>query len=625
MTLLAALLLAALAGAEPDAVILEDTETFRMNSPTSGEFTVSQTFRVNNEEGLDAASLVLFTDSFRELKSFKGEITPSSGKPLKIKQGDIVFLSLNESLADDARVYTYRPSVKQFPMVVHYEYKVNYRKGIASFPTFAPVSGENTAVEKAVFTLDVPVGTPVKYSAGKVEYSVENRDGRSLHRWQVHHLPAIRLESMMPPLRELIPLVYSSPVNIDYGGYKGTQADWTSLGRWLWTLQEGTRELPAPLVEEVQAMTAPCSTRLEKLQVLYRYFRDKTRYVSIQLGIGGLKPMAASEVAKLGFGDCKGLSNYLKALLAAAGVESDCYIISTDRKDLLPGYASVGQMNHMMLAVPLPELKDTAWVECTNPVYPLGYRHRGAAGHEVVLIKPEGGEKIRIPAYADTLSRAIQRTEVFLKEDGSATLDLQKELWLDELEPYLEFGSLPKDKQVEQLTQALKLQGDQLVVNGFRNNFDSYASEGAAFRPCITVDYSMKTRIYANGSNLQGEADRLFVPLNPIAQAVDYQRAERENDIYVNGFLDNEDIIVLHIPEGFEVEALPDDVAIDDAWGVFSSSARLEGDTIRIRQHIRLRSCREPAQRYADFRRFARAVNKAYSATLVLRKKQAAA
>ena len=156
------------------------------------------------------------------------------------------------------------------------------------------------------------------------------------------------------------------------------------------------------------------------------------------------------------------------------------------------------------------------------------------------------------------------------------------------MEPYLEFGSLPKDKQVEQLTQALKLQGDQLVVNGFRNNFDSYASEGAAFRPCITVDYSMKTRIYANGSNLQGEADRLFVPLNPIAQAVDYQRAERENDIYVNGFLDNEDIIVLHIPEGFEVEALPDDVAIDDAWGVFSSSARLEGDTIRIRQHIRL-------------------------------------
>ncbi len=50
--------------------------------------------------------------------------------------------------------------------------------------------------------------------------------------------------------------------------------------------------------------------------------QDKTRYISVQIGIGGWKPMLADDVNKLGYGDCKGLTNYTKALLEAVDVPS---------------------------------------------------------------------------------------------------------------------------------------------------------------------------------------------------------------------------------------------------------------------------------------------------------------
>ena len=42
--------------------------------------------------------------------------------------------------------------------------------------------------------------------------------------------------------------------------------------------------------------------------------QNKTRYISVQVGIGGWEPIAAKQVDKVGYGDCKGLTNYTKAL-----------------------------------------------------------------------------------------------------------------------------------------------------------------------------------------------------------------------------------------------------------------------------------------------------------------------
>jgi hypothetical protein len=71
-----------------------------------------------------------------------------------------------------------------------------------------------------------------------------------------------------------------------------------------------------------------------KAKLIYDYVQQKSRYVSIQVGIGGWKPMDASDVDRLGYGDCKGLTNYTKAFEAVCLPTTQFYMGIATRKIL---------------------------------------------------------------------------------------------------------------------------------------------------------------------------------------------------------------------------------------------------------------------------------------------------
>ena len=607
------LLLAALAALTASAVIEEHTARFTLNSESSGEWSVSTTVVVNEEKGMEAAEFYLYCDSFRTLKSFSGLVTPSSGKAVKLRMSDLERDSYSQGLVDDGVRYGYSPS-GHFPLTVHYEYKVAYRGGISSFPAFFPVETADVSVGSATYVLDVPAGYAVKYASARMDFDRSTAKGRDVYRWTVRDFAPLLRESMMPPAEELLPYVYSSPEQINLGGFPGMQRDWNQLGSWLYSLQAHSLELSPEEVNAVRDLTASCRTTLEKLSRLYAYFRERTRYVSIQLGIGGLKPIPARDVSRTGYGDCKGLSNYLRALLAAVDVPSDYFIINTHQANLQDGYASVGQMNHAMLAVPVPELSDTVWVECTNPAVPLGYRHEDAAGHQVVLVKESGGELIRIPAYPDTLSLIRQVFEVNLSSTGAAQVSARRELFLDRVENYFTFRDLRPQQQISRLTRNLKIQTEDVKVGTVEDNFADYPTLGKAFVPEMTIPYSFSTGSYATVSG-----DRLFVPVNPYAQAISIQKSARVNELYQQRVSRWEECVKVRIPLGYRAESLPAPVVLDTEWGRMESQVTLSpgGTEMELRQSFTLKAFRAPASAYASFRDFARAVNRTYAATVV--------
>jgi hypothetical protein len=612
LTVIALLLGAGVLSAQEkyNAIVLEDVETFTMSSPTSANLEVRRSVRVFNDAGLEDAVFQEYTDQFRSISSFKGSVEKEGGKPLKLKKEDLVQVSLASGLAEDGFINGYQPSAS-YPFTVTYEYTLSYRKGVAFFPAFFPVSGEKVKVEKASYTIQVPSGTKINAISEKAGEVRKETGKNDTYRWDLPVFEGYADEAMMPSWREIVPFVMACPVDFIYAGVPGSQGTWKDVGAWCYGLKEGTEDLPEDFVARLKEMTASAGSDLEKVRILYDYLREQTRYVSIQLGIGGYKPYPASQVQKSGFGDCKSLTNYMQAMLRAVGISSDYTLVNTDRERFLPDYAGFGQMNHVMLCVPLPEKKDTLWLECTNPAVPLGYRHEDVAGHDVVLVTAEGGIPVRVPAYADSLSRDDYDIDIDLLADGSATATVRRSLWLDETEAWIRIRDWKPETQRSQLTSGLAVQPQSFTLTGVRDNFRDY--DGPDYCPWMQIDYTFDTRQYATTGN-----SRLFVPANPYPMGGTLQRGKRQNDLVLRRGSVSRNRIRLRIPEGYAVESLPAPVSLDTEWGTFTATAEQADGVVTILHEFRSKPFRESPDRYDDFRTFVRALNKAYGGRIVL-------
>ena len=593
-----------------NAIVLEDVETFTMSSATSGNLDVRRSVRVFNDAGLEDAVFQEYTDQFHAITSFKGTVEKEGGKPVKIKKEDLVMVSIASGLAEDGFVNGYQPTAS-YPFTVTYEYTMSYRKGFASFPVFFPVSGEKVKVEKGSYTLQVPSGTKINAISAKAGDMRKETGKADVYRWDIPVFEGYADESLMPSWREIVPFVMACPVDFTFAGVPGSQGTWEDVGAFCYGLKEGTEDLPEEVVARLKEMTASAKTDLEKVRVLYDYLRERTRYVSIQLGIGGYKPFPAAQVHQSGFGDCKGLSNYMQAMLRAVGIPSCYTIVNTDRDRFLPGYAGIGQMNHAMLCVPLPEKKDTLWLECTNPSVPLGYRHEDVAGHDVVLVTDKGGVPVRVRPYADSLSRDYSDIDISLSADGSAKASVRRSLYLDETESWYRIREWKPETQHSRLTSGLAVQPQSVTLTGVQDNFRNY--DGPDYCPWMQVDFTFETRQYATSGK-----DRLFVPANPYPMNATLQRTKRQNDLVCKRGSVSRDLIRIHIPAGYKVESLPAPVSQDTEWGTFTASAKEEDGAVTVLHEFRAKPFRESPDSYDRFRTFVRAVNKAYSANVVL-------
>ena len=597
------------------ATIREDIQSFTMQSLTDGTLTVRRTVEVHSKQGDEAAIFLVYTQQNETLASFSGEKTMPNGKKESIRKKDLTTTSIASGIAEDGFATYYQPSSVSYPYTVTYNYSVQYKKGFAVFPEFEPVTTEKTALKNGSYTLIVPPGTVIRSfaspAAGTCAFSKGDKDDR--YEWKIRDYQGYVAEMNMPSWTELVPVVLASPDAFIFDGVAGRQDSWKDVGAWQYQLLDKDEALPAETVDKIRDLTANAASDLEKVRILYRYLKDKTRYVSIQFGIGGFKPFPAATVDKTGFGDCKALSNYMLRLLEACGIKAEYTILNTNRRDFRPDYPSFGQSNHVILTVPLKEYADTLFLECTNPTYPIGYRHEDMAGHEMILIGEDGGRLVRARAYPDSLRKQEIQSHIQLDADGSARVNVVRNLWTDWIEDWIGFDEMEKEEQRALMTWAMDVQPQNLTPLAFKDNFDSY--DGPGWYPRCSLEYSFDVRTYGQPSDT-----RMRVAVNPFSKRMTAQRAKRVNPMVFREGAVFVDEITIDLPEGYRIESIPPDMDLDEVWASFKSTASAEGNQVRISQCLRLKPCRLEPEAYNGFRDFTRSMNRAYGAALILKK-----
>ncbi len=595
------------------AVLLANDAVFDYKGPTQATYSRTFTIMIPDKSAEKYSVFSCDVNNGRtKLKSFSGEIEDATGKKKKLKKADLKYTEFSEGLADSYGTFYYSPTLTSYPSTITYSYEISYSDAVLSFIPFEPLPFTNgVALESATYTLRVPSEDCFSYRTlnmpGVEPERFDSPDGVTL-KWAVKDIPAGVSEPHSPPVTSILRAVLFTPVSFTYEGNAGTGDSWVSLGNWIESLSDGFPDYPKELEEKVKSLTEGCETDFEKLEKIHKYLGETTRYVSIQLGLGGLRPLDPAYVFKNKFGDCKALSWYMKSMLECCGIPSDYVIVNMGADSLIPDFPSLATANHAILSVPIQG--DTLWVECTDPEVPLGYVHAGIAGNHALIVKKDGSYVTRLPELDSRYNTDSIIANVTLDPDGGALASVKQVVCGMNWETAHALSKLSSDKQADFVKSGFSVpmvKVYDLTINDFPLN-----------KPFCETSYKASASTYASKTGA-----RLFVPADPFRYYPDNTSRTRKNDIYFgNGWVDS-DVITLSVPEGYVVESSPENVVFDNQFGHMEYGMTFNEDSrvMTIKLSVQINKGLFPKEEYSDYKAFRKVVEKVSGGKIVLVKR----
>lgn len=570
-----------------------------------------------NEHGQEYADLVVGYDKMQKVENIEGALYDAAGNQLKkVKGKDINDYSATSdiSLYDDNRMKVHDFNYKNYPYTVEYEVEMAYNQTYF-FPTWMPQHFENLSVEKSSYTMVCPDGYDVRYK--KFNYTggpqASTDKGKKIMKWQVQNIAAIEKPYAAPPWNELTTTVYFAPTNFEMQGYKADASSWLELGKFNLLLNADRDQLPPAIQQKVLQLTEGITDPKEKVKKLYEYLQQNTRYISIQLGIGGLQPFDAAYVAQKGYGDCKALSNYMYSMLKAAGIKSYYSLVQggydLDDRYMMDDFSS-HQFNHIIVCVPFA--KDSMWLECTSQTEPAGYMGRFTGNRKALLITEEGGKLVPTPRY--TMQDNLQQRSIkgAINADGTLSVTINTV-----------YRAEQQDRLFGMVTNLSKEEVKKRLNQDF--NFSSYEVADFGYTPKKSGMPEMAESLKIDVSNYATVSGRrIFIVPNVMTKdgRKNIDTTGRTADYVFDDAYCDIDTIELSIPAGYTLEALQPEVALKTKYGNYSSKVKLEGDKIIYCRKIEKWAGRYPAKEGAAIAEFYATIYKADRSRVVLVKKE---
>lgn len=572
-------------------------------------------YTIMNEQAERWTQHAIWYDQLRTIESFEGTLYDAVGIKIKsLKKSELSDESGGggDAFADDDRVKWHSFFYKVYPYTVEYETEVHY-KGTMFLPDWIPQERPIMGVQSSQLYVIMPASNTLRYKM--FNYHGEpvvttSAEGSKQYFWEAKEMPPVKSEFASPAWDRSTTSVFLATESFVLGDYQGSNATWKDFGRFVYDLKKDRDALPDDVKAKVHELTDGITDRQEKIRILYEYMQQHTRYIGVQLGIGGWQPFDAKYVGTKQYGDCKALSNYMSALLKEAGIRSVYTVITADDDDDylmtdLPG----SQFNHAVLFVPGDG--DTTWLECTSQTAAPGYL--GGAGNRLALAVDEnGGTLVSSPRYGvkeNTLMRKVTGT---MDETGDMLIQVIADYQAEQQDGISGIiNGLNKDKLTEFLKENLELATYDL------RKFDYKQDK----KKLPVVHESLELFVSGYGT-ITGK--RLFVLPNILSRAHVKMKEEtdRKSDILISNAYTQVDTTEINIPAGYSPESVPPAQDVVSPFGHYQSKVVITGTHIQFIRHYEHFKGKFPASSYAAMKKFYDTVYKSDRAKLVMVKNQ---
>lgn len=545
-----------------NAVVRNKEERFIIKSQSSASFYSFEAITILNSNARSHAIKVVYYDLLTKVSQLRAAVYDGDGKLVKkLKASDFEDRSAVSgfTLYQDNRLKVADLSGSKYPYTVELEYELDY-KFLFFIPSFYPIWDEEMSAEKAKYTLGYTHNTKPRYMLRNViEEEVSFSQNEESMSWSFNKINSFKREKDGPYWSELIPAIDAAPSNFEYDGYTGNMSNWENFGAWIMQLNAGRDDLSQQTKQKVKELTEGLTTIEEKSRVLYQYLQNKTRYVSIQLGIGGFQPFEAKVVDEVGYGDCKALSNYMIALLKEAGVYSNYTLIraGNNKAPINHTFPST-QFNHVIVAV--PNGADTLWLECTSQSNPFKYLGTFTGNRKALAISNQGTKIVSTPEEEEN-NYLTRKLKVDIDEKGRALIlaDVTYSGLQYEKDNLNFINNTNKDDQKKWIEQSIVGLPSFRIENFTFQNFNPEA-------PKVVMNYALTVDRLASVSG-----KRLFLSPNLLGKLpIHYSSPEkRRSDVHIRETIIEYDTIEFSIPESVYPEFIPENKSLSNQFGEY--------------------------------------------------------
>lgn len=567
---------------------------------------------VLNKLGIGDSRAYEFYNENSRVKKIEAEVYDAFGNRNKrFKKKDFLDVSRSgENMYADSRVLYLEYIPTSYPYIMVFESEVETGDS-ALLQNHHFLHGYAESVRKTEMTIQYHPDAKVRYKGKNLEgYDVTISETPNKLTIRAENIPAFRHEEYSPSQSEIFPHVLLTFNKFQLKNVMATVTNWEDFGIWMHhTLLSDVNDISDKTIAEINRLIQNETTQEAKAKKIYQYVQDKVRYVSIQIGIGGWKPMPASEVDKLGYGDCKALTNYTKVLLDAVGIPSYYTIVYGNQtpQNIDEDFASI-QGNHVILGI--PEGDKITWLECTSQSTPYGYIGSFTDDRNVVIITPEGGKLSRTKLYNSEENKQITHAAVQINRKGEIQVKFEStSKGLQYEDKYL----LEKRKESE-IDQYYKNRWNH--INGFTiGEYDFYNNrEDVKFTEKLTLNLQNYTTAVGNDFLL---APNIFNQHNTIPPKI----SERKQKLKINRGYTDEDFISIEIPSNMQVESLPESVSLKNTFGTYETNfQKITNTYIAYHRRFHLKKGEYSPEEYDNFRLFLREVSQADRTKILLTK-----
>jgi hypothetical protein len=597
-----------------DAVLRVHEMSFEIKSKAEAVQTFRQVVTILNESGEEKYSEeVVGYDKFTKILDINGAIYDADGKLLKkLKNADIKDYG-NNSAAEitDNRFRTADFGKKSYPYPYTIEFSYQTReKNMMFYPKWMPTGSPRIAVEKSTYKIKAPAEFKFRfkeYNGVTTVVKSKDADGSDLYLWTMENVPVAKPDVYPLYSGDFRPMVLVAPFDFEIQDYQGNFNSWEDLSKFYYTLNANRDVLPLPVIAEIKQLVKEAKSDREKVLLVYKWMQGRSRYVSIQLGIGGWQTIDAATVSSKGYGDCKALTNFTLAALRQVGITCYAALIKAGEEAKIKADFPSSQFNHVIACAILS--KDTMWLECTSQTNKANFMGTFTGGRPALLVMPEGGKLVYTPGYSPQQNLRTSRTIVDLKEDGTGMVDVRTEY--TGLQQEMRQGVLlnySKEEQKKWLMgninlPSLDLQRFELV-------------EAADKEPKVIEKLTMDVRNCATKTGT-----RLFVKTSLLSRPFSLPAdTERTTDFYLPpsdySFVDL-DSVSYKIPSNYKLETTLPAFQINSIFGSFESKTTFENNQVLSCRKVVLNGGRYTAAEYTAWIEFLKKVRKADRAQVV--------